>query len=205
MVVVQFRPAKRDCELYRSYHEFAENLSASYRSRATLNEWGLYFAGLVAWSGLTASAGLAATNAGIQALRIVPLVSGFVSGLTALGDNKDKALAYTIAANKIDEAIDSGNQLAFQQKFYEAFVILSQAVTKAKNEVESKRAELTAKDKQLEELAEKIIAKLPKQFKLSDEDLDIPVGATYAIKVEDAASIDPTRTRISKPAIVDVS
>ena len=52
--------AKRDCELYRSYHEFAENLSASYRSRATLNEWGLYFAGLVAWSGLTASAGLAA-------------------------------------------------------------------------------------------------------------------------------------------------
>ena len=55
--------AKRDCELYRSFHEFAENLSASYRSRATLNEWSLYFAGLVAWSGLTATAGLAAANA----------------------------------------------------------------------------------------------------------------------------------------------
>ena len=64
-------------------------------------------------------------------------------------------------------------------------------MTKAKNEVESKRAELAAKDKQLEELAEKILAKLPKQFRLSDEDLDIPVGATYAIKVEDGASIDP--------------
>ena len=78
-------------------------------------------------------------------------------------------------------------------------------MTKAKNEVESKRAELAAKDKQLEELAEKIVAKLPKQFRLSDEDLDIPVGAIHAIKVEDGASIDPSRTRISNPAIVGVS
>ena len=41
----------RDCERYRNYHEYAETLSASYRSRATLNEWGLYFAGLVGLSG----------------------------------------------------------------------------------------------------------------------------------------------------------
>src|SRR5258706_15058432 len=44
------------CEQYRNYHEYATNLSGSYRSRATLNEWALYFAGLIGFSGLTASA-----------------------------------------------------------------------------------------------------------------------------------------------------
>ena len=96
--------AKPSCLMYRNYHEYANTLSASYRSRATLNEWALYFAGLVGLSGLTATAGLAAANAGIQALRIVPLITGFVSGTTAIAENKDKALNYTNAANSIDEA-----------------------------------------------------------------------------------------------------
>jgi Pilus formation protein N terminal region len=199
--------ATLSCRMYRNYHEYANTLSASYRSRATLNEWGLYFAGLVGLSGLTATAGLAATNAGIQALRIVPLVTGFVSGTTAVVENKDKALNYTTAANAIDAAIDEAERLvASRQDYAAAFDHLSQKVTKAKNELESSKVELAARDKQLEKLVdEKIKARLPNQLRLADEDVDIPVGTTYALKVEDGNSVDPARTTISKPAIVDVS
>ena len=199
--------AKPSCLMYRNYHEYANTLSASYRSRATLNEWALYFAGLVGLSGLTATAGLAAANAGIQALRIVPLITGFVSGTTAIAENKDKALNYTNAANSIDEAIDAAERMvASRQDYTAAFEQLSQTVTKAKNELESSRVELATRDKQIEKLVdEKIKAKLPNQLRLADEDIDIPIGTTYALKVEDGGSVDPARTTISKPAIVDVS
>ena len=195
------------CTMYRNYHEYANQLSTSYRSRATLNEWGLYFAGLVGLSGLTATAGLAATNAGIQALRIVPLVTGFVSGTTAVVENKDKALNYTNAANSIDEAIDAAERVvASRQDYTAAFEQLSQTVTKAKNELESSRVELATRDKQIEKIVEeKIKEKLPKQLRLSDEDVEIPIGTTVNVQVEDGASVDRARTTISKPSLVDVT
>ena len=195
------------CTMYRNYHEYANQLSTSYRSRATLNEWGLYFAGLVGLSGLTATAGLAATNAGIQALRIVPLVTGFVSGTTAVVENKDKALNYTNAANSIDEAIDTAERVvASRQDYTAAFEQLSQTVTKAKNDLESSRVELATRDKQIEKLVEeKIKEKLPKQLRLSDEDIEIPIGTSVNIQVEDGANIDPARTTISKPSLLDVT
>ena len=199
--------AKPSCLMYRNYHEYANTLSASYRSRATLNEWALYFAGLVGLSGLTATAGLAAANAGIQALRIVPLITGFVSGTTAIAENKDKALNYTNAANSIDEAIDAAERMvASRQDYTAAFEQLSQTVTKAKNELESSRVELAARDKQIEKLVEeKIKEKLPKQLRLSDEDIEIPIGTSVNIQVEDGASVDPARTTISKPSLLDVT
>jgi hypothetical protein len=199
--------AKPSCLMYRNYHEYANTLSASYRSRATLNEWALYFAGLVGLSGLTATAGLAAASAGIQALRIVPLVTGFVSGITAVAENKDKALAYTNAANSIDEAIDAAERMvASRQDYTAAFEQLSQTVTKAKNELESSRVELATRDKQIEKLVdEKIKEKLPKQLRLSDEDVEIPIGTSVNIQVEDGASVDPARTTISKPSLLDVT
>ena len=150
--------AKPSCLMYRNYHEYATTLSASYRSRATLNEWALYFAGLVGLSGLTATAGLAAASAGIQALRIVPLVTGFVSGITAVAENKDKALNYTNAANSIDEAIDAAERMvASRQDYTAAFEQLSQTVTKAKNELESSRVELATRDNQFEKLVDEKI------------------------------------------------
>src|SRR5439155_6613670 len=169
--------------------------------------WGLYFARLVGLSGLTATAGLAATNAGIQALRIVPLVSGFVSGITAVVENKDKALNYTKAANAIDEAIDETNRMVVSgQTYAAAFEILSQKVTQAKNDLQSSRVELAARDKQLEKLVEeKIKEKLPKQLRLSDEDIEIPIGTSVNIQIEDGASIDPARTTIPKPLLLDIT
>lgn len=196
---------KMACEMYRNYHEYAVTLSASYRSRATLNEWGLYFAGLIGLSGLTATAGLAATNAGIQALRIVPLVSGFVSGTTAVLENRDKALNYTKAANAIDEAVDEANRMVVSGQMYaEAFDILSQKVTKAKNDLESTRVELAARDKQIDEIVKRIKENLPKPLGLSEENIDIPLGTSHSVKVEDGASIDPTRTTTSKAGVVEI-
>lgn len=196
---------KPQCEKYRTYHEYATNLSGSYRSRATLNEWALYFAGLVGLSGLTASAGLAATNAGIQALRIVPLVTGFTSGVTAVAENRDKTFAYTKAANSIDDAISLSNQHAIIDHYVAAYEVLTREVTKAKNELESTKSDLATRDKQIEKLADEIRAKLPKQFRLSDEDLDIPVGTSQAVKVEDGFSIDPAKTSMTNLSIVDVA
>ena len=133
-----------NCATYRNYLEYATNLSAAYRSRATLNEWGLYAAGLIGLSGLSATAGLAAANASIQALRIVPLVTGFASGVTAVAENKEKALNYTNAANAIDAAINEANIEVTKPSpnYGAALVNLSAQVTQAKNDLELSRADL---------------------------------------------------------------
>ena len=197
-----------ECTNYRNYLEFATNLSGAYRSRATLNEWGLYAAGLIGLSGLTATAGLAAANAGIQALRIVPLVTGFASGVTAVTENKEKSLNYTKAANIIDEAISEANiEVAKESPNYgTAFANLSAKVTKAKNDLELSRADLAARDKHIEDLVENLIRKkLPSPIRLSDDDVEVGISQIVKLEVEDGASVDPARTSISKKDLVDVS
>jgi hypothetical protein len=196
------------CTNYRNYLEYATNLSGAYRSRATLNEWGLYAAGLIGLSGLTATAGLAAANAGIQALRIVPLVTGFASGATAVTENKEKSLNYTKAANIIDEAISEANiEVAKESSNYAtAFANLSAKVTKAKNDLELSRADLAARDKHIEDLVENLIRKkLPSPIRLSDDDVEVGISQIVKLEVEDGASVDPARTSISKKDLVDVS
>jgi len=195
-----------DCTNYRNYLEYATNLSAAYRSRATLNEWGLYAAGLIGLTGLSATAGLAATNAGIQALRIVPLVTGFASGVTAVTENKEKALNYTKAANTIDEAINEANiEVTKQSPNYAiAFSNLSAKVTKAKNDLELSRADLAARDKNIEKLVEEAIRKrLPTQLRLDDEDIEVEVDKEVKVHVMDGRAVDPARTRINDKEIAD--
>ena len=197
-----------DCANYRNYLEYATNLSAAYRSRATLNEWGLYAAGLIGLAGLSATAGLAAANAGIQALRIVPLVTGFVSGVTAVVENKEKALNYTNAANAIDAAINQANIEVTKPSpnYGAALVNLSAQVTQVKNDLELSRADLAVRDKHIEELVDNQIRKrLPSPIRLSDDDVEVGVGEIVKLEVEDGGSVDPTRTSISKKDLVDVS
>jgi hypothetical protein len=212
------------CTMYRNYHEYANQLAESYRSRATLNEWGLYFAGLVGLSGLSATAGLAATNAGIQALRIVPLVTGFVSGTTAVVENKDKALNYTTAANKIGVAICNADRITFslspsegckpqlggtpkpptQQTYQEAFAFLSGEVTVATNELELSRVELAARDKNIEKLVDELTRKrLPTQFRLDDDDVEVEEEKEVKVHVMDGRTVDPNRTKINDKDIAD--
>ena len=56
--------------------------------------------------------------------------------------------------------------------------------------------ELATRDKQIEKLVdEKIKAKLTNQLRLADEDIDIPIGTTYALKVcKTEVAFDPPVT-----------
>jgi hypothetical protein len=195
-----------DCMQYYNYLEYGRSLSGAYRSRATLNEWGLYFAALVGLTGLTATAGLAAANAGIQALRIVPLVSGFVSGASTLLHNREKAASYTEAANRIDTAIVIAEQKVILNRDYaNAAGHLIREVNEARNDLENVRVELAVRDKQTKEIADKIRESLPKPLRLSEEDIDIPLGTPFPMKVEDGDSVDPGRTTNSKAGVVDLT
>lgn len=194
------------CTQYYNYLEYARSLSGAYRSRATLNEWGLYFAALVGLTGLTATAGLAAANAGIQALRIVPLVTGFVSGASTLLHNREKAASYTKAANRIDTAIASAEQKVILKKEYtNAASDLIREVNEARNDLENARVELAVRDAQTKEIADKIRESLPKPLRLSEEDIDLPLGTPLPVKVEDGDSVDPDRTTSSKAGVVDLT
>jgi len=209
------------CTQYYNYLEYARSLSGAYRSRATLNEWGLYFAALIGltgltWglyfaalvglTGLTATAGLAAANAGIQALRIVPLVTGFVSGASTLLHNREKAASYTKAANRIDTAIASAEQKVILKKEYtNAASDLIREVNEARNDLENARVELAVRDAQTKEIADKIRESLPKPLRLSEEDIDLPLGTPLPVKVEDGDSVDPDRTTSSKAGVVDLT
>ena len=198
--------ATGNCTQYYNYLEYARSLSGAYRSRATLNEWGLYFAGLVGLSGLTATAGLAAVNAGIQALRIVPLVTGFVAGASTLLENKEKAASYTKAANRIDTAIANAEQKVILKKDYaNAASDLIREVNEARNDLENTRVELAVRDKQLDEIAKKIRESLPKPLRLSEEDIDLPTGTPFPVKVEDGDSVDRSRTTTSRAGVVDLT
>ena len=97
--------------------------------------------------------------------------------------NKDKALNYTKAANRIDEAIDNANRLAFKLNYAAALDVLSLEVTKAKMTLNLQRLKLAARDKQLENLSMKNQGKLPKQLRLSGEDIDIAVGESIDVLV----------------------
>jgi len=194
------------CTQYYNYLEYARSLSGAYRSRATLNEWGLYFAALIGLTGLTATAGLAAANAGIQALRIVPLVTGFVSGASTLLHNREKAASYTKAANRIDTAIASAEQKVILKKEYtNAASDLIREVNEARNDLENARVELAVRDAQTKEIADKIRESLPKPLRLSEEDIDLPLGTPLPVKVEDGDSVDPDRTTSSKAGVVDLT
>jgi hypothetical protein len=198
--------ATGNCTQYYNYLEYARSLSGAYRSRATLNEWGLYFAGLVGLSGLTATAGLAAVNAGIQALRIVPLVTGFVAGASTLLENKEKAASYTKAANRIDTAIANAEQKVILKKDYtNAASDLIREVNEARNDLENTRVELAVRDKQLDEIAKKIRESLPKPLRLSEEDIDLPTGTPFPVKVEDGDSVDRSRTTTSRAGVIDLT
>jgi hypothetical protein len=197
---------REDCLTYYNYRQFAVELSASYRARATLNEWGLYFAALIGLSGITATAGLAAFNAGIQVLRIVPIVTGFTAGATTVLENRDKANNYTKAANAIDSAVADADANVFKNKvFTEAFTGLVQKVTDTKNDLESRRVELAAREKQLDDIKKLIEERMPQPLILSVTDVTIAEGESLAVKVEKGESVDRSRTDNPNPKIVTVS
>ena len=91
----------RDCLYFYNIYDWGQELSEAYRTRATLNEWGVVAAGIISLAVVGSLAGLGAFSlAGSDAAKILPLAGGFTAGAAALWDNKTRAAAYTHAANE---------------------------------------------------------------------------------------------------------
>lgn len=165
--------------------EWGNHLEEAYRSRATLNEWWIYFAGTLGLASLGATGGIAATGHGAaEAAKIIPIGGGFLSGFMGLLNNSAKAQAYTEAANAISEALAeaaenvSGNSPPYKT----AKATLYKKIAKAKNDLEIKRSEgaSAAANKQTTEELQKVRTDV-EQLRLD-----------LALRDSTVAGIDPT-------------
>jgi hypothetical protein len=201
------------CAEFYSYREYAENLGTAYLSRSTLNRWGIWFGGFLGLSGLTASSGLAAANAGIEALRIVPLVSGFLAGLSALTQNQRYADAYTIAASKIGVAIVNAETIVSQPSqtaprsdlYNSASIKLKTEVIAARNELEQERTKIAETPVTLDQIVKDTIAKYQPPTCSPNRIDDLPAGESIDISCNGANQIDPSKTSDTAPGIAKVS
>ena len=146
-----------DCRYFYNILDWGQDLSDAYRTRATWNEWGLYTAGVVGLAVVGSLAGLAAFNqAGSDAAKIIPLVGGFVSGVPAVFDSKEKAAAYTAAANDIDSALAVARSSVKSAGYRPAANALYDKITTAKNSLEIKRSTFADVQDRLKKAEEEI-------------------------------------------------
>lgn len=149
----------RDCLYFYNIVEWGQELSEAYRTRATLNEWGVMAAGVVALAVLGSVTGLAAFNrASSDAARIIPLAGGFTAGAAALWDNKARAAAYTEAANTIDKALSAARKGLVTTSYKQKAEALKETITTAKTDLETKRSELATIEERLKKAEEAIKA-----------------------------------------------
>jgi len=132
------------CEQYLAYVDWARQLTESYRSRATLNEWAIYAAGTIALAGLSVVAGLGlAAAASATTIGLVGVSSGFAASFFAFMDNSTKAGFYTVAANDLTTALDKATQTTGTNptatEYGAATKALSDSVSRIINELESHR------------------------------------------------------------------
>jgi hypothetical protein len=159
------------CLDFYTIHAWSNALEEAYRSRATFNEWSIYFAGTIALATISTTAALATVHTAQETLALLPIAGDFSSGFFGLLDNKSRGAAYTVAANEIATAratavnevalagaaagtqgengaarnkSGTGQQDALLAAYYKAAGNLYKAVTDARNELETKRKEQLA-------------------------------------------------------------
>ncbi len=94
------------CREYQSYSAYAQQLQEAYHSRASQNRAWIYVAGVLGLGVAAASGGLAAATAvGAGTLALLSISGGFSAAAFAAIDNPDLAQLYTIAANRVDQAL----------------------------------------------------------------------------------------------------
>lgn len=156
----------RECLEYEAVVEWGEALYESYTSRASMNEWFIYFAGTVALASLASIAGIAASgHGGSDAVKIIPIVGGFISGFFGLLDNKSKAEVYINAAKAIRSALGDANTAIkdpIDSRVYgPARATLYDKIAKATNTLEEQRYTLAAaaaeRRKEVEKLQGEIV------------------------------------------------
>jgi hypothetical protein len=147
------------CLEFWPVYEWGNQLKEAYRSRATLNEWSIYFAGTLGLASLAAVAGIAAVGHGASdSVKIIPIAGGFTSGFFALLDNKARAAAYTEAANEIGLALNGAIEKTKgpSRPYDEARISLYQGIINAENKLETKRSSLAAAAAERKEEIEKL-------------------------------------------------
>ena len=139
----------RNCEEYKKYVEYAQQLQEAYHSRATQNRWWIYAAGIIGLGTVAATGGLAAATAvGVGTLALLSVSGGFTTGVFATLDNSALADIYTIAANRVDTAMKKADSKLSrtdrhrdQARCGEALVRLRGLVSEARTKLERARTD----------------------------------------------------------------
>ena len=102
------------CDEYKGYVVYAQQLQEAYHSRASQNRAWIYVAAILGLGVAAASGGLAAATAvGAGTLGLLSISGGFSAAAFATISNTDLAQLYTIAANRVDQALkESDAQLS---------------------------------------------------------------------------------------------
>ena len=104
----------KTCEEYKDYVVYAQLLQEAYHARASQNRAWIYVAAILGLGVAAASGGLAAATAvGVGTLGLLSISGGFSAAAFATISNADLAQLYTIAANRVDQALkDSDAKLS---------------------------------------------------------------------------------------------
>jgi len=183
------------CLDFYKYWEWSNELEEAYRSRATLNEWSIYFAGTIALAALSTVAGIAAVGeATSQTAALIPISGGFVSAFFALLDNKARAAFYTEAANAINEAREEAyTSIRANQDYRTAADELYKRVSKAIRDLETTRKTAASADQRLT----REIEKLRREFEA--------LKTAEAAKLGSTKSIDPGSIKAGQSAKVTLT
>ena len=138
------------CGRFYQTVEWADQLTESYRSRATMNEWSIYAAGTIVLAALAALGAVAAAGtATSETVGFISVGSGFSGGFFGFLDNKTRAGFYTDAANEIATARAAAVKEAITQRAEDVYWTkageLYATVTETANWLETQRKEAAAK------------------------------------------------------------
>jgi hypothetical protein len=93
------------CADLKNQVDYAKDLSEAYRSRASLNRFAIYAAGILGLGTAAATGGLGAAGAAALTLTLLSVSGGFATGSVAVIQNDQLADCYTSAANDLDTGV----------------------------------------------------------------------------------------------------
>ena len=132
------------CAELRSQVQYAQDLHDAYHSRASLNRFSIYAAGILALGTAAATGGLGAAGVAAITLTYLSISGGFASGAFAIVDNEALADVYTVYAGRIADGLKVARPLATDtdaRVCQPALTALVAAVTSAENDLERARTD----------------------------------------------------------------
>jgi hypothetical protein len=138
------------CTEYVTYVTYAQQLMEAYHTRASQNRAWIYVAGIAGLGVVAATGGLAAAAAvSVGTLALLSISGGFTAGAFTIIDNADLAKSYTIAAKRVDAALNEADALLPTEARYgkkgacgDALIKLKTDVTEARMILEASRTDV---------------------------------------------------------------